>query len=231
MRRKPQTSVRMTDQNGWTFDTLKQYLESVALSGDEALKAHISSQKESVAAALSALKEIMAEKDRAAEKSELRSREAIDKADSALTLRLESMNQFRNQITSERGSYMTRELHDAALRQVYALTDRNRDAIGERLSKDVFTTTLADWDKWRSTINSWKDGQVGRGEGVTSTGKVIMATLTALSLMIGMLGVGLNLFNSGDRSVKSLPITITNPVPVAAQSPIPVVPVASPQPK
>ena len=45
------------------------------------------------------------------------SRLALDKAENALKARLESMNEFREQITDERGGYATREMLDS-LREI-----------------------------------------------------------------------------------------------------------------
>lgn len=204
-----------TNKNGWTMDTLKEYLEQIAVAGDEALRQHIDSQKESIKTALESLRLSLSERDKYIDRADERAREAITKADSQLAARLETMNEFRNQITKERGEYITRDLHDSDMTQVNSLADRNRDELGKRVSREVFDSTFKEWADWRTDLNAWRAGLRGMGEGISSTGKVVMATLTALSLMMGIIAIFIGL---STRLGDNKPI-ITNPAVTSLVAP------------
>ena len=87
-------------------------LEEHMRAGDARLQDHIDHQVEQVKQALASLSMLMAERDGRMDDRFQGHREALAKADSALTSRLEQMNEFRAQITQERGSYVTREFID-----------------------------------------------------------------------------------------------------------------------
>lgn len=63
------------------------------------------------------LKELMLLWQREHERSHDRSREAVDKALSALNERLAEMNQLRSQLDRERGSYINRGAYDQDIKQ------------------------------------------------------------------------------------------------------------------
>lgn len=62
---------------------------------------------------LRALRELLDERDKAHAREHGMLREAIEKAEQGVNLRLEGMNELRAQINAERGSYLTTSTYDA----------------------------------------------------------------------------------------------------------------------
>jgi len=101
-------------------------LEQSMESGGARLQDHIDNQVTQVRAALTALNQVLHERDlrqedkwefsqKAIDKAEASLKDALDKAEESLNKRLVGMNDFQKQITLERTSYVLRETYDASL--------------------------------------------------------------------------------------------------------------------
>jgi len=93
-------------------ENVRRALEENMEMGDSRLQDHIDHQVEQVRQALTSLQMLLVERDGRMDDRFGAFKEAISKADTSLTIRLEQMNQFRSQITQERGTYVTREFID-----------------------------------------------------------------------------------------------------------------------
>ncbi len=91
---------------------VRRALEENMAMGDARLQDHIDHQVEQVKQALVSLQLLLTEKDGRMDDRFESFREAIGKADAAMTVRLQGMNEFRAQINQERANYITREFID-----------------------------------------------------------------------------------------------------------------------
>ncbi len=91
---------------------VRRALEENMEMGDSRLQDHIDHQVEQVKQALVSLQMLLVERDGRMDDRFQSFKEAIAKADTAMTIRLEQMNQFRSQINQERANYITREFID-----------------------------------------------------------------------------------------------------------------------
>lgn len=164
----------------------KDALSEKLKNGDDQLLVHIEAQRVSVAAALVSLKDLLREKDKATDMADRKQSEALAKADMQLQRRLDEINHARAQALSERASYLTRDMHEAAVAELRHQIERNRDDLSQRMLKESYDTSSAEWMTWRTEVNEFRTKIEGRGEGVSSTAKSLMYVLTALSLISGL---------------------------------------------
>lgn len=100
--------------SGWTVDTLKEHVDRRFDDNDKALQAALVSQEKAVAAALAAAKE------------------AVLKAEGAADKRFESVNEFRQQLSDQTNTFLSRPEYDA---QHKALEDKV-EVLTERMNQD-----------------------------------------------------------------------------------------------
>jgi len=113
LRKETQEAMRIAEtEREKAASNVRAALEEHMHAGDARLQDHITHQVEQVRMSLASLQLLMAERDGRMDDRFTAHREALAKADFALTGRLEQMNEFRSQITQERGSYVTREFID-----------------------------------------------------------------------------------------------------------------------
>lgn len=173
-------------------------------SRDGQLLAHIEAQKASVSVALESLNQLLFERDKAVERAENSRKEAREKADGDLKDKLFEMNKFRDQINRERTTFITREGHEASIKQAQLQIDRNREDLGhirgELIGKETYNNAVKEWNAWRNNIDKLMNEQAGKGEGISSTTKAIFSTIGAVSLLLGITSMIFSFYNRSDIS-------------------------------
>jgi hypothetical protein len=101
-------------------------------------------------------------------------KDALDKAEDALEYRLESMNQFRQQIERERGNYVTLDKHDDLANKIDEI--RRTYVSNDRLEALDAKTAVA-----MKPINDYMASQIGHREGVNAF-SAILYSLVALAV-------------------------------------------------
>ncbi len=209
------------------IDAAKDSLTERLKNGDDQLLVHIEAQKVAVATALISLKDLLLEKDKATEMFDKKQSEALGKADIQLQRRLDEINHSRAQALSERASYLTRDMHEAAVAEIRHQMERNRDDLNKALLKETYETAAKELGIWRTEVNEFKTKIEGRGEGVSSSAKSAMYALTAISLIIGLFSAAIAWRNNSNDTTGEVrynsgrieaierqttaPVTVTNP--------------------
>jgi len=151
--------------DGWTIEMLKQHLEQMIRATEQRLLDLIAAETQ--------LRIARREDD-------LR---AIDKAETAMTRRLDSMNELREQLNHQDKTFITISTFRAELDKVTSEIERNRNEIERTrdlaLPRETYETALRDWTAWRSTTEKFLMQRLGTEKGVTATGRFIAALLAA----------------------------------------------------
>lgn len=138
---------------------LRLNLEQMIREGDTNLRMHITEQVQSIKAALAAQERLGEEKDKRLEAVHEAAQEAIAKAEQSMERRLDSMNEFRDQLSDQAARFIPREVYDAGIEQAR----REREGLVERLNRnenktlprEVFEASLAEWQTWRSGVDDF----------------------------------------------------------------------------
>jgi len=151
--------------DGWTIEMLKQHLEQMIRATEQRLLDLIAAETQ--------LRIARREDD-------LR---AIDKAETAMTRRLDSMNELREQLNHQDKTFITISTFRAELDKVTTEIERNRNEIERTrdlaLPRETYETALRDWTTWRSTTEKFLMQRLGTERGISATGKFLASLLAA----------------------------------------------------
>ncbi len=217
--REHQEALRVAEQEREkAAAALRTTLEAQMQAGDARLQDHITHQIQQVNQGLASLTAILTERDGRMDDRFRAHREAIQKAESSLNTRLEGMNEFRNQIRDQTSTFQTRENSKSEQERLMALIERNREDIvqlrADIVGKEAFDSTTRELTTWRQSIDKWRNEHAGRGEGISSTTKVMMSVLGAVVLLLGIFSSATAYSNRSkiDRLPQMTPtVTVTVP--------------------
>ncbi len=135
----------------------KEALDAKLASGDSQLLNHIEAQKVSVDAALTALKELLAEHNLRIEQRFDGMQEALGKAEGGTEMRFKSFNEFRLQAADRDAQRVDAKVFDAEIDKLGVLIDRNRDDIadsrGKHVTVEAHETIVKEWTGWRASVD------------------------------------------------------------------------------
>ncbi len=118
-------------------------------------------------------------------------------------------------------------MHEGAVAELRHQIELNRDAVGMRVAKETYETSIAELSKWRAGVDTFMTTIVSRGEGVSSTAKTSMFVLTAISILIAVFS-SISAWKNDPKDVNEVarynagrldalerqsasPVTVTNP--------------------
>jgi len=158
--------------DGWTIQLLKDHLETVIAASEQRLMDLIDAERH--------LRLARREDDV----------RAIDKAEQAMTKRLDAMNELRNQLNDQARTFVSMDTFKADLSKVDDALQRNREEI-ERvrdlsLPRETYDTTLKEWRIWRDAVDKWLLNRRGMEQGVTSLGRLFVILI---SVIVGLLTI------------------------------------------
>ncbi len=129
--REHQEAMRLAEQEREkAAAALRASLEREIASGDARLTDHIDHQVEQVKQGLTSLQLLLAERDGRMDDRFVAHREAIEKAEYSLNKRLESMNEFRDQLKDQTATFAVKESTEARLTKLEGFQGRLLGAFG-----------------------------------------------------------------------------------------------------
>jgi hypothetical protein len=158
------------DKNGWGLASLKVYFEQRFSD----LKAYFEQR--------------FTDNDRRVEAAFLAAEKAIQKAEIATEKRLEGMNELREQITSERNLFVTREMHDQALAQILERSDgRMAELIAKHEESTRRLTVLESTElgSTKTTFDRRAQGAMTFGW-IYALGTIITAVVAIVAVIISL---------------------------------------------
>ncbi len=111
--------------------SLREYIEAILHEKDRALQALAATHGHEVQALKENVLELARIHDDAHAREHALTQTALEKAEQSLTIRLESMNELRSQIYSERGTYVTRDMLETKM----AALDTQLDSLGVMVNR------------------------------------------------------------------------------------------------
>lgn len=145
--------------HGWTLDTLEEHLTTKITSVKDFFVAESRASKEAVSAALAAVKEQSAGAMIAAEK-------AIIKAETATEKRFDSVNEFRQTLSDQAASFLSRNEYSAN----HKATEEKLIALADRISRIETAKTT-------------------KSEGVSTIGMALAVAFSGVSMLTTIIWV------------------------------------------
>ena len=118
---------------------------------------------------------------------------AIDKAESAMTRRLDSMNELRQQLNTQDKTFVTIPAFRAELDKVTTLVERNREDLekfhDQALPRESFETILNEWMVWRKSLDTFLQGRIGAEKGLSGLGALLVKLVAVAVGLIAIITV------------------------------------------
>lgn len=181
-------AIRIADiEREKTAQNVRRALEENMKAGDSRLEDHITHQIEQVHQALASLTSLMKERDARMDDYKVTEARQFQEFKETVTQRFNQVNEFRGALEDLNKMMATTKELDAVGDKIMPLIDRNRDEVGKKVSMETYNTALDEWRIWRGTMEKWRHEMAGKGEGISSTGKIAIGVVTFLALLLGIM--------------------------------------------
>jgi len=115
---------------------------------------------------------------------------AIDKAEEAMTRRLDSMNELREQLNEQKSTFVQVEVFKAELSKLETLLARNREGLEKTrdrtVQRDAYDVTVNEWMIWRKNVDQFLQTRVGVEKGLSGLGGLVVKLV---AVAVGLLTI------------------------------------------
>lgn len=187
-----QEAIKVAEQErSKTAENVRRALEEQMKAGDMRLEDHITHQIEQIKQGLASLNAILKERDdRTVEQRKYEEQRFLEFKEMTSN-EFKHVNEFRASLDDLGKLMATRRDTESLSEKLQAAIDRNRDDISEIRSqiigKETYNAGVAEWTKWRTDIDTWKDRTAGKGEGVSGTTKVAIGVAVFIATVLGII--------------------------------------------